>query len=194
VETTVLFDPPPGPETEAFFDEVLARFAQNTFNGVPAGLDRSKRCDFNGDGRCDAADVEIFETALGKCRGEVGYHPQADIDASGCVDQQDRFYLFEADRDGDGIPDTADNCPYVANPDQRESTGDGVGDACKSTLVGDLNNDGVVDLDDLNLLLAARNTPASGPNDPRDLDHDGRITALDARKLMLLCTKPRCAK
>jgi len=58
---------------------------------------------------------------------------------------------------------------------------------------GDLDNDGDVDRDDLNIILAARNTPASGPDDPRDLDGDGMITALDARKLVTLCTRPRCA-
>jgi Dockerin type I domain len=68
-----------------------------------------------------------------------------------------------------------------------------VGDACTSRVVGDLDNDGDVDSNDLNILLAARNTPAIGPNDRRDLDHDGRITALDARKLTLLCTRFNCA-
>lgn len=46
---------------------------------------------------------------------------------------------------------------------------------------GDVNNDGAVNAIDLSLILAARNKPASGPSDPRDLDHDGRITVLDAR-------------
>ncbi|MCB1771797.1 MAG: ExeM/NucH family extracellular endonuclease, partial [Candidatus Competibacteraceae bacterium] len=41
---------------------------------------------------------------------------------------------------------------------------------------GDVNQDGVVDRTDLNLVTAARNTPASGPDDPRDLDGDGMIT------------------
>lgn len=35
-----------------------------------------------------------------------------------------------ADRDGDGIPDTADNCPDVANRDQANEDGDGFGDVC----------------------------------------------------------------
>lgn len=46
---------------------------------------------------------------------------------------------------------------------------------------GDVNNDGAINSADLALILAARNQPASGPNDPRDLDHDGKITVLDAR-------------
>jgi hypothetical protein len=42
-----------------------------------------------------------------------------------------------ADRDGDGIPDVFDNCPDVFNPDQRDTTGNGLGDACDPTLVDD---------------------------------------------------------
>jgi len=58
---------------------------------------------------------------------------------------------------------------------------------------GDLNADGKVDTDDLNILDSALNTPANGPNDARDLNHDGVINALDARILTTLCTYPRCA-
>lgn len=55
---------------------------------------------------------------------------------------------------------------------------------------GDLDQDGDVDRNDLVVILAARNKPASGPNDPRDLDKDGRITVLDARILVTLFTTP----
>ena len=58
---------------------------------------------------------------------------------------------------------------------------------------GDLDKDGDVDKDDQNILFAARNTPAIGEGDPRDLDGDGVITGLDGRKQVLLCTRPRCA-
>jgi hypothetical protein len=35
-----------------------------------------------------------------------------------------------ADRDGDGVPDELDNCPTTANPDQKDSDFDGIGDVC----------------------------------------------------------------
>lgn len=35
------------------------------------------------------------------------------------------------DRDHDGIFDWRDNCPELANPDQRDSLGNGIGDACR---------------------------------------------------------------
>jgi hypothetical protein len=38
-----------------------------------------------------------------------------------------------ADQDGDGVPDTVDNCLSVSNHDQADSDGDGVGDACSSS-------------------------------------------------------------
>ncbi len=59
-------------------------------------------------------------------------------------------------------------------------------------LPGDIDRDGDVDLDDISLIIAARNRAAQGADDPRDLDGDGTITVLDARRAVLLCTRPRC--
>ena len=86
----------------------------------------------------------------------------------------------------ESIKDCDDSDPELA---YRAPSG-----ACLSSpAVGDLDFDGDVDRDDLHIILAARNTPAMGANDLRDLDHDGIITVLDARQLVLLCTRPRCA-
>jgi len=43
-------------------------------------------------------------------------------------------YVFDlssfVDTDGDGVPDSSDNCPDTANADQLDTDGNGVGDAC----------------------------------------------------------------
>jgi len=40
------------------------------------------------------------------------------------------------DSDGDGVPDSIDNCPFVFNPSQIDSNGNGVGDCCDPTTPG----------------------------------------------------------
>jgi hypothetical protein len=60
---------------------------------------------------------------------------------------------------------------------------------------GNLDNDTDVDLDDLTILLVDRNKSVQGSacGAACDLDGDGKITALDARLLILRCTRPGCA-
>jgi hypothetical protein len=59
------------------------------------------------------------------------------------------------DTDGDGVCNANDNCPDVANADQADSDGDGVGDACDAPpdpcagLGGDTDGDGVCDSADI---------------------------------------------
>jgi hypothetical protein len=66
-----------------------------------------------------------------------------------------------SDSDGDGVIDSEDNCPVDANPDQRNSDDDQLGDACDA----DDDNDGVPDDSDACRLIA----PVSG----KDADGDG---------------------
>lgn len=56
---------------------------------------------------------------------------------------------------------------------------------------GDFDGDGDVDLADLRLLKKAFG-PATGPNDPRDLDHNGVIDQQDVVILRQLCSRPHC--
>jgi predicted extracellular nuclease len=60
-------------------------------------------------------------------------------------------------------------------------------------LRGDVDGDGDVDRVDVNAIAAARNQPATGPEDPRDLNADGIVNVLDARIDVTLCTRAGCA-
>ena len=46
------------------------------------------------------------------------------------------FFGVRLERDGDGVPDAADNCPGTTNADQADADGDGAGDACDPTPQG----------------------------------------------------------
>jgi hypothetical protein len=73
-----------------------------------------------------------------------------------------------ADLDGDGHPDSADNCPAAANPDQADTDHDGAGDACDTTPKGpDKDKDGVPDALD-NCVKVANPTQVDS-----DKDHKG---------------------
>lgn len=92
--------------------------------------------------------------------------------------------LVETDGDRDGVPDSRDNCRAVANANQRDSDGDGYGDACDA----DANNDGIVNSIDLALVKSAFG--GRGPN-RADLNGDGFINALDlAQVRRLFGTRP----
>ncbi len=43
----------------------------------------------------------------------------------------------DLDNDADGVGDATDNCPDTPNPDQQDSNGNGIGDACEQTTVID---------------------------------------------------------
>lgn len=77
-----------------------------------------------------------------------------------------------ADTDGDGVPDASDNCTLVANADQRDTNGDGFGNVCDP----DLDNNGIVNTFDLNLLRSVFGT--SGDLDA-DLDGNGIVNTFD---------------
>ena len=55
--------------------------------------------------------------------------------------------MVEVDSDGDGIVDSLDNCPSIANPLQEDCDGNGVGDACElaGAIQQDCNANGVPD-------------------------------------------------
>ncbi len=78
------------------------------------------------------------------------------------------------DADGDGIVAVIDNCSAVANPHQRDSDRDGIGDACDA----DYNQDGRVDQADHRMITRYMGRSRHEPDyDPRyDHDADDRRT------------------
>jgi hypothetical protein len=90
-------------------------------------------------------------------------------------------YVLDAcqsgDLDGDGIANTLDNCPSVANPSQTDSDGDGIGDVCDNcpgmpnSNQRDDDGDGIGDVCD--------NCPAISNISQVDVDGDGRGDGCD---------------
>ncbi len=65
-----------------------------------------------------------------------------------------------ADSDRDGVPDAQDNCVSIANTDQTDANGNGIGDACD-----DFDHDGIINSQD--------NCPTQPNRSQRDTDVDG---------------------
>ncbi len=75
------------------------------------------------------------------------------------------------DADGDNVDDDVDNCTAVANPDQRDTNGDGFGNLCDA----DLNDDFIVNALDLGILKLA----FFGADADADLNGDGIVNVVD---------------
>jgi putative hemolysin len=180
-------------------------------------------CEFPNGEQVDAHDFVAGKVALdrGYCvqNGYEAKHIEdSDICKNCCVcvledgTEVEVTELMELDlaetRCGDGtcgIPENFETCPADCPSGGFDGYCDRVEDGkidpdCEegedpdwvAIIPGDLDKDGDVDRDDMNVLLSFRNKP--GTVCPEcDLDGDWMITVLDARKLVLKCTRPRCA-
>ena len=97
-------------------------------------------------------------------------------------------YGQAADADGDGVADAGDNCTQVANPDQQDADGDKFGNMCD----GDLDNNGITDDADFELLRSVLNQEAlaSALAAAAHMDGNGRVTAQDFGRLRSTVNAP----
>jgi WD40-like Beta Propeller Repeat len=72
----------------------------------------------------------------GVCERREGSCASADQCPDGFLCEPRPIFAADADTDGDGVPDSADDCKGRANPDQLDTDGDGLGDACDRQTCG----------------------------------------------------------
>jgi len=112
----------------------------------------------------------------------LSYDPTPGVDGSGCnqmgtITDNLAIVFFLDNLDNDGVPESIDNCPTVANADQADADSDGVGDLCDNCaavanpdqLDTDLDGDGD----------PCDNCPTAINGDQADADGDGEGDACD---------------
>lgn len=82
---------------------------------------------------------------------------------------------FQPDADGDGVPDDSDNCVTFSNPNQIDTDGDGIGNACDA----DFNQDCSVNFGD----LSEFKSNFMGADPEFDLTGDGFVSFGDLSRL-----------
>ncbi len=85
----------------------------------------------------------------------------------------------DPDSDGDGIPDSNDNCPETPNADQLDTDADGIGDVCDS-----FPNDPDNDIDGDGVSGEIDNCPETPNLNQNDLDSDGTGDVCDTETII----------
>jgi hypothetical protein len=127
---------------------------------------------------CTVASNAVTSQSAGTCTitasqaGDTNFLAAADVARSFAIDVSGSFAIENpapsppTDSDGDGITNSRDNCPLVSNPNQSDSLGNGVGDACRAIAVSTLSSPGLFSLIAMLIIYARRRL---GQHNPRDL-------------------------
>jgi hypothetical protein len=125
-------------------------------------------------GSCEPLDVAFMESCDGldtDCDGEAdnGFVDTDDDGMADCVDDDD---------DGDSVPDADDNCPLIANQNQKDKDNDGYGDPCDDGCWLESAQEWETDCDDV--AAVDDNCPDDYNPEQQDLDDDGIGDACDS--------------
>ncbi len=165
----------------------------------------SEDADLNDDSAVDADDCALIRDAGLSRSSDPGFLADADYDLDGritCADQYTWLTIYrdllgdpqaadpcdlQHDGEGDGWPDSCDNCLATVNPTQQDTDDDGLGDACDNCPAAanadqaDADSDGTGDLcDDCPGTLTGAPVDAGGCSTfLGDQDGDGDVDQAD---------------